>query len=343
MIVERSGNLLTTEAEALVNTVNTVGIMGKGVALQFKQAFPENFRAYEAACRRGEVQLGRMFVTQTGLLTPRFIVNFPTKGHWKGNSKLGDIEAGLTDLVRFLRAEQISSIAMPPLGSGLGGLRWEDVRALIERSFADLPNVEVILFPPGQAIAPEERTVRTIKRPLTDWGAALIKIVEAYSALGFEATHIEAQKLLYFLYRAGQRFKGSFVEGPYGPYDPNMKFGLQNMEGHYVIGFGDGGVMEPVRLKPGAANEADEHLRASDDAGAIYKRIERINRLIEGFETPYGLELLATVDWVVTQKGAASEDEAVRMSHEWNARKAKALKETHLRIAYRTLKEHAWI
>ncbi|MEQ1843343.1 MAG: macro domain-containing protein [Verrucomicrobiales bacterium] len=157
MISIASGNLLRAEVDALVNTVNTVGVMGKGLALQFKQAFPANTRAYEAACKGGEVQVGRMFVTQTGQFEPRLIINFPTKEHWKANSRLVDIESGLTDLIRVIREERVQSIAIPPLGCGFGGLRWEDVRPLIERVFESLPEVQVLLHAPDKAVAPDER------------------------------------------------------------------------------------------------------------------------------------------------------------------------------------------
>jgi len=122
MIEYASGDILKCEADALVNTVNCVGVMGRGIALQFKNAFPENFRAYETACKLGAVQPGQMFVYETGQLTPpRFIINFPTKRHWRGKSRIEDIEAGLVDLVGVIRDKGIRSIAIPPLGAGLGG------------------------------------------------------------------------------------------------------------------------------------------------------------------------------------------------------------------------------
>jgi O-acetyl-ADP-ribose deacetylase (regulator of RNase III) len=133
MIKYTRGNLLESKAEALVNTVNTVGVMGKGVALMFKSAYPENFKAYEAACRRNEVKVGHMFVTERqAMLGPKWIINFPTKQHWRGKSKMEWIEAGLEDLKRVIAEKNIHSIAIPPLGSGNGGLNWLEVRARIE-------------------------------------------------------------------------------------------------------------------------------------------------------------------------------------------------------------------
>jgi len=132
-----------------VNTVNTVGIMGKGIALQFKRRFVENFGAYAAACRRGEVQVGRMFIwTNQPGLTPRWIINFPTKRHWRQPSRLEDIDAGLEALVADLGRLKISSIAIPPLGCGNGGLAWSDVRPRIERAMASLPDVRALVYAP---------------------------------------------------------------------------------------------------------------------------------------------------------------------------------------------------
>lgn len=152
MISEETGNLLDAPADALVNTVNTVGVMGKGLALQFKQAYPANFRAYQAACRRGEVRLGRVFVYEPGVPgQPRYLVNFPTKGHWRDRSSLDDVRQGLADLRRLVLDRGIASIAVPPLGCGNGGLDWRDVRPLIDGALGDLPGVRVLLYPPRDA------------------------------------------------------------------------------------------------------------------------------------------------------------------------------------------------
>ena len=294
MIVEGTGNILTAQADALVNTVNTVGVMGRGIALQFKQAFPDNFRQYQSACRRGEVVIGKMFVTHTGKLHPRYIINFPTKQHWREQAKLNYISAGLSDLIDVVEREGIASIALPPLGCGLGGLRWEQVRPLVEQAFSDFPHVEAHLFAPNQALPAEDRVVRTMRPQMTLWRAALIRLMQAYSCLAFEASHLEAQKLLYFLFEAGEPLKANFVRQDYGPYDDSMKHGLMDMEGHYLLGFGDGKRLDPVRLASGAAQEAGAFLLASP---ATEERIGRVIDLIHGFETPYGLELLASVHW----------------------------------------------
>jgi len=147
MIEYKSGNILQEDAEAIVNTVNCVGIMGKGLALQFKKAYPYNFRSYAIACKNDEVQPGRMFITGTGLsVNPRLIINFPTKHHWRDDSRIEDIKSGLLSLVEVIRRYEIQSIAIPPLGCGLGGLKWEEIRPLIEEAMRPLKEVQTIIF-----------------------------------------------------------------------------------------------------------------------------------------------------------------------------------------------------
>ena len=143
------GDILKARTEALVNAVNCVGYMGKGIALQFKRTFPENFKAYERACRIRRVRPGKMFIFETGLMwNPKYIINFPTKRHWKDKSYLEDIETGLQALVNEIIKHEIKSIAVPPLGCGLGGLDWDTVRPMIEKAFSSLPDVQVLLFEP---------------------------------------------------------------------------------------------------------------------------------------------------------------------------------------------------
>ncbi|MEA5583638.1 macro domain-containing protein [Nodularia harveyana UHCC-0300] len=173
MMEFKQGNLLEEKAEALVNTVNNVGVMGKGIALQFKQAYPENFRQYEKACRAGEVEPGKMFTVSTGsLFNPRYIINFPTKRHWKSKSKIEDIKTGLVALVAEIQKLGITSIAIPPLGCGNGGLNWLEVKPLIESAFAQLPNVQIIIFEPSGAPVAEKMQVAT-KKPNMTRGRAL--------------------------------------------------------------------------------------------------------------------------------------------------------------------------
>ena len=154
MIEEAEGNLLLADAEAIINAVNTIGVMGKGLALQSKKAWPDNFKAYAKACQLGDVVPGKMFIYSLDeIFNPRFIINFPTKRHWRENSRLEDIETGLSALVTDVEFRKIQSIAIPPLGCGYGGLDWSVVRPLIEQAFSSQPDVHVLLYSPLTTVA----------------------------------------------------------------------------------------------------------------------------------------------------------------------------------------------
>src|ERR1039458_4175144 len=201
MITFRQGNLLAVPVEALVNTVNGVGVMGKGIALMFKEAFPENFRAYEEACKRKEVKIGQMFVTENlALEGPRWLINFPSKKHWRQPSKLEWIAEGLKDLTRVIKEKGIRSIALPPLGCGNGGLDWSDVRPEIERQLGTLEDVEVVVFEPTAKY--QNVAKPTGVATLTPARALVAEMVRRYWVLGIECTYLEVQKLCWFLERS---------------------------------------------------------------------------------------------------------------------------------------------
>jgi O-acetyl-ADP-ribose deacetylase (regulator of RNase III) len=150
MIHLTKGDILNADAEALVNTVNCVGVMGRGIALQFRKAFPENFKAYKSVCNKKQLHLGTMLVYDLNRYqNPKYIINFPTKRHWKNKSKIEDIEAGLEALMQEVSKRNIRSIAIPPLGCGLGGLDWIQVKPIIKKAFIALPDVHVLLYEPA--------------------------------------------------------------------------------------------------------------------------------------------------------------------------------------------------
>jgi O-acetyl-ADP-ribose deacetylase (regulator of RNase III) len=219
MIEYKQGNLLEEHTEALVNTVNCVGVMGKGIALQFKQAFPENFKQYKKACDAGVVQPGQMFTTSTGKLFPKYIINFPTKRHWKGKSKIKDIESGLTALVKEIEKLGIKSLAIPPLGCGNGGLNWAQVKPMISNAFAklpDIPDIKVVIFEPGGAPVADKIKVATKKPNMTLARALFIRLLEIYEIPGYRLTKIEIQKLAYFLQESGESLKLNYVKHQFG-------------------------------------------------------------------------------------------------------------------------------
>ena len=344
LIDEAKGNLLRADADALVNTVNCVGFMGKGIALQFKQAYPQNFDAYRRACKSGEVRPGSMFVVETGsLISPRYIINFPTKRHWRGNSRIEDIRSGLLALVREVREREIQSVALPPLGCGNGGLDWADVRPLIEAAIADAPDVRWILFAPVETPDAKSMPVRTARPSMTPARALFIKLIERYSVHSYRRSLLEIQKLAYLLQESGEPLRLKYEAGHYGPYADNLNKVLERIEGHFTRGYGDSqNPNAQIELLSGAVEEANAVLSRMPESRA---RLERVSSLIDGFETPYGMELLATVHWVVTRMPNldAQEDAVIEAVHEWSPRKANTLQPKHIRIAYDRLLACGWL
>jgi O-acetyl-ADP-ribose deacetylase (regulator of RNase III) len=346
MITKTSGNLLRADAEALVNTVNTEGVMGKGIALQFKKAYPAMYDDYRAAAKAGEIRLGHVHVWPTEQMTgPKYVINFPTKGHWKSRSKIGDIEAGLVDLIAAIKKLGIDSVAVPPLGCGNGGLDWRDVEPRIVLAFEQVPEVDVLLFAPDGAPAASEMA-RSADRPeMTPGRAALVELIHRYTLQSFMAPGlIESQKLMYFLQVAGQPLRLNFKQHHYGPYADNLRHVLNVVEGHFINGFGDGSATvaeaEPLSVLPEAANEAERML--ADDR-ETQERIHRVLLLAEGFESAYGLELLATIHWVATQAAVSNDDEIVAKVWEWSPRKSRMFTEDHVHIALETLRGQGWL
>lgn len=339
------GDLLRQDdVDAIVNTVNCVGVMGKGIALQFKNKWPENFRAYEAACKDRQVRLGRMFVFDSGgLVKPNYIINFPTKDHWRGKSRIEFIRDGLVDLVAQVKRLRIRSIAIPPLGCGNGGLDWNEVRPLIERAFVGLPEVEVRLFAPSGAPDPKGMEVRTQRPRMTPGRAAILKVLDTYRALEYGLSRIEVQKLAYFLQEVGENLKLKFAKHQYGPYSEELRHALNRMDGHFIRGLGDGVVEAEIEPVEDALKETDQFLAESGHA-ALAQRIERVARLIDGFQSPYGMELLATVHWVAMhEQDARTFEQVVNAVHTWSKRKAKIMQPAHVRAAWDRLVAQRWL
>lgn len=348
MIAKQSGNLFSADVEALVNTVNTVGVMGKGVALQFKKNFPANFKEYKRLCELGDLVTGKVFVFHTGTIyNPKYIINFPTKEHWRANSRLEFIVSGLKSLVDEIRKLGIKSVAIPPLGCGNGGLSWKDVFPLIEAAFDQIPEVRALVFEPAGAPTPIEMTNRTSPPQMTTGRAAIIGLMNRYAVPGYDyrLSLLEVQKLAYFMQEAGEPLKLQFAKGPYGPYADNLRHVLNHIEGHFVTGFGDGKNQPDTELKilPGAAEQAAEFLKDKDE---VTKRFERVTELIEGFETPYGMELLSSVHWVARDKSSkarADVEAAIVDVHAWTERKKLTMQPAHIKAAWNRLHTEGWI
>ena len=314
----RTGDLLAADAEALVNTVNCVGVMGKGIALQFKKRFPENFRDYSRACKREEVEPGHMFVFDTGRLdgNPKYIINFPTKRHWRSRSRLADVEAGLADLADQIRKQDIRSIAMPALGCGHGGLEWEEVRPLIERKLGELSDdVRIVVFEPEGTPDTTPMTRPAEAPDMTPGRAALVMLMERYLSGQPEESRVlpeaTAHELVYFLQVAGEPLQLDYSDGNGSPRAEKLRRVLRKMEGRWISGRPD--VREEsgrlFELMPGAVRYAEDYLGNRPDTPG---RVAKVGDLMDGFETPLGVKLLASAHWVARRGRSTSITDVAR-------------------------------
>lgn len=331
MIEFTKGDIFESGAEALINTVNCVGVMGKGVALQFKKAYPANFKAYERACKDNQVLPGKMFIFSTeSLFNPKYIINFPTKRHWKGKSRIEDVEVGLQALREDIQRLGIQSIALPPLGCGYGGLDWQQVKPLIQHYLQSLDNVQVIVFEPSQ-VTYALKTEAEEKPKLTRARALYILLMENYVIPGYELTMLELQKLAYFLQAVGEPMRLRFIQHHYGPYADNLYKVLETLEGHYIEGFtGDRKPDSQIQLKSNAVEEAQTFLSIHNEEYELH--MEKVQKIIRGFENPYGMELLASVHWIMTNQVESIQTDAdvVAALRQWSERKRKLFKEKHI-------------
>lgn len=344
MIKITNGNILKADTEALVNTVNCIGFMGRGIALQFKKAYPENFNAYSKICKEKKLHPGMVFTYRLPTLAgPKYIINFPTKRHWKGKSKLEDIEQGLPALVQEIEKLGIRSISIPPLGCGLGGLSWETVRPLIEESLSGLTDVEVDLYEPRGAPKAAQMVNRTEKPKMTVGRASLILLVKKYleAMLDDSVTLLEVHKLMYFMQEAGEKLRLKYKAAHYGPYAENLRHVLILMEGHFIEGFGEGtdDPQKKLSVLPQAYQSAESFLQ---EHPATQDRLDEVTKLIEGFETPYGMELLSTVHWVVTHDKPTESNRLISLVHKWSDRKSVIMKDEHIQIACDRLMQQGW-
>jgi len=317
MITYTTGNLLDAEVDALVNTVNTVGVMGKGIALMFKERFPANNAAYSRACKAGEVQTGRMFVTETGeLMGPRWIVNFPTKQHWRAKSRMQWIIDGLADLRRFIEQNPVRSIAIPPLGAGNGGLNWAEVKPRIEQALGDLEGVDIVVFEPTSKYQNVAKPQGVEK--LTPARALIAELVRRYWVLGMECSLLEIQKLAWFLERAIEAegldnpLDLRFEANNYGPYADRLRHLLNGLDGSYLKSekrINDCGPLDSIWFNDAKRDKVALYLKT--EAKEYLPALERTAALIDGFESPFGMELLASVDWLLAQSQVTPDPESV--------------------------------
>jgi O-acetyl-ADP-ribose deacetylase (regulator of RNase III)/uncharacterized protein YwgA len=304
MITYKTGDMLAASVEALVNTVNTVGVMGKGIALQFKERFPENYKAYHAAVKREEIKTGSMFVTHLNRMDGlHYIVNFPTKQHWKAPSKLEYIQEGLIDLRRVLLALDIRSLALPPLGCGNGGLDWSVVKPMIEAALADL-DIDIQVYEPSATVLARlenEAAVKPVK--LTPARAMMLSLLYHYRQLGEYASEFAAEKLMYFLQRVGEpQLQLDFQKHYYGPYSGKVRHVLYALNGQFINGVAlkSNRPFEPIELNIERSGEVEQFIKEQISADQR-KRLEILTELLDGFQSPAGLELMASLDFLIRE------------------------------------------
>jgi O-acetyl-ADP-ribose deacetylase (regulator of RNase III) len=339
------GNLLEAQTQALVNTVNTVGVMGKGIALQFKDAFPVNFKIYAEVCKNKELVPGKLLVVkEPTTLGEKIIINFPTKTEWYLKSKYEYIEEGLKDLVKVIENYKIQSIAIPPLGCGNGGLKWDKVKVLIEKYLGDIPNIEIQVFEPNEAVKnllKKQETKKEVK--LTPAKAMLLYAMFYYESLGENSSLFVANKLAYFLQRLGEKSfnKLKFEASHYGPYSVGVEHLLYHINGKYIKGLEqmNAKAFEPLELQYNTAKEVSDYIKKELNPEQK-QRIRNLVKLIDGFQSAFSLEILATVDFIRRDNHALSQDDITKTIHNWSDRKRKLFQEKYITVAINHLQNY---
>ncbi|ARU58610.1 macro domain protein [Oleiphilus messinensis] len=356
MITYTTGNLLEAPAEALVNTVNTVGVMGKGIALMFKERFAHNMQAYAKACKNNEVVTGKMFVTETGeLMGPKWIINFPTKQHWRARSKIEWVEEGLIDLHRFIIENDVKSIAIPPLGAGNGGLDWKEVKPKVEAALADLEGVDILIFEPTKQYQNVTKDKGVTK--LTAERAMISELIRRYWVLGIECSLLEIQKFAWFLQRVidaeglKNNLKLNFEAKNYGPFASNLSHLLNALDGSYLIAdkrIPDSSPEDVIWFNDDKKDYVQTYLKS--EASQYVDALEKTCTLIDGFESPYGMELLSTVDWLLKEGNYEPTLESIQRGLKewpagkpWSDRKVRLFEPKHIAFALNRLKETSTI
>lgn len=332
-------NIVNIKADALVNSVNLVGVMGKGVALALKKVFPENYELYKKACETKQIDIGKIFVTETGQLFPKYIINFPTKKHWRNPSKYSWIEEGLVSLYDWLKNSDVNSIAIPPLGSGSGKLEWNKVKQMIMDKLVDISNkIEIILIEPDD-IYENNNALKFQKNNLTPARAMLLYLLNQYRVLGFEINLLVAQKVAYFLQRVGEPLKLNFEKGYYGPYAANLIHVLKALRPKYLSfkTFDDSKPSTIINLNSMAIDEVEDFIE-NKLTKQQKENLQKTLSIIQDFETPFGLELLGTIDFILVQNKKYLDDSKILADiSNWTNRKASLFKLYHIEVAKKRL------
>jgi O-acetyl-ADP-ribose deacetylase (regulator of RNase III)/uncharacterized protein YwgA len=340
MIKIVTGDLLRADAEALVNTVNTVGVMGKGIALQFKEAFAHNNKVYMAACKNHELKPGKLLAVKDSnlLYGDKLIINFPTKTHWRQPSRYEYIDAGLQALRELIISKQIKSIAIPPLGAGNGGLDWNEVKPRIIRALEDL-SVDIQIFEPNAAIKAILQKQETKKKPhLTASRAALLYCLFAFESFGEYSSLFAANKLAYFLQRMGQDLKLDFKAHHYGPYAIGVEKVLYHLNGTYLKGLeqGEAKPFEPLKLNYETWEEVNHFVQqmSKEEQDRLYGLLY----FLRNFTSELSLEILASVAFILAEHPHFTIEEVA--ANLWTERKRELFKKESIARAFDHLQQY---
>lgn len=320
MIQYITGNILDSNAQALVNTVNTIGVMGKGIALQFKKAYPNNYKAYKKASQSAEIAVGKMFITKDSNVSSgeKIIINFPTKTDWKKPSEYKYIEDGLEDLIKVIKKNQIKSIAIPPLGAGNGGLKWEKVKRIIEEKLNNL-NIQVYLYEPTAQI---KEHLKKERAKLTDARALLLYLLYDLVKNGEYVSEFSSEKVCYFLQKFGAKkyFKLEYEPQFYGPYSGKVRFVLNALNGSYVMGYSDMDKrpFEPLTLVADGYDTVKSHIENNVE---LFDIAQKTMLFLQGFYSDFALELLSSIDYILAKEKTFEKAIISQKLEEWSDRK----------------------
>jgi len=338
------GNLLDSKADALVNTVNTVGVMGKGIALQFKEMFPQNFKEYVRICRNKQLQPGTLLVfNEKTLYGDKQIINFPTKTEWYQKSRYEYIEDGLKALRDILKEGKIKSIAIPPLGCGNGGLQWASVKPLMEKYLSDFNYIDILVYEPNAAVKEILKQQENNKKSkLTPARAMLLYAMYFYESLGEPCSLFVANKLAWFLQRSGEHLRLNFEASHYGPYSVQVGHVLHALNGKYLRGLEQMNTkaFEEIELNYDTFNEVQTFVKSNLNSQQQV-RLEGLTKLIEGFQSAFALEILATVDYIKAIRGTTDEQVIITEIHNWSDRKKNLFKDQYIKVAIDHLENYS--
>jgi len=322
MIRYTEGNILESKADALVNTVNTVGVMGKGLALQFKKEFPYNFKVYQQACKDQSFKIGDLIVTEEESLLygKKTIIDLPTKTDWRKPSEYSYIEAGLKRLASLIDEKQIRSIAIPSLGTGHGGLEWNEVQNLIESTLKHT-DIDIQVYLPNAVI---KEGMKDERARLTPARAMLLAVLFDLAKSGEFVSEFAAEKVAYFLQRFGAKneFKLTFEPNFYGPYSGKVRRVLYYLNGSYITGYSamDKKPFEELGIMMDAEEDILSYLK--EEANLTYFDIvNKTKSFLSGFYSAFGLELLSTVDFLSVKFKTKNLDEILTHLKGWSNRK----------------------